>query len=254
MSSRAGSTFVTFLMSIPVAAAGLVAFFGVPPLSSVIAASRSLSDKAHDFGEVDQESSHSSGNKFEEWGADPAPEWAEDGSDLGKKGTDLAKSALAKSHEFAREVDDLGFSKLPREGQDNTPPRSGQGRPQTRRDQFASLGSSDKSDSELLPSDASRSGRSEFNGGSTARPMTMKESLKKLNSLGVKHYHLERGADQDSWLFVCLFSPGDDTRVTHRFEAESDDPDGAVAETLKQIDGWLLKRFKDKQPISQSAM
>ena len=82
----------------------------------------------------------------------------------------------------------------------------------------------------------------------------MKESLKKLNSLGVKHYHLERGVDQDSWLFVCLFSPGDDTRVTHRFEAESDDPDGAVAETLKQIDGWLLKRFKDKQPISQNAM
>ena len=76
--------------------------------------------------------------------------------------------------------------------------------------------------------------------------MTMKESLKKLNSLGVKHYHLERGADQDSWLFVCLFSPGDDTRVTHRFEAESDDPDGAVAETLKTV------RSRETSAVSQA--
>ena len=87
-----------------------------------------------------------------------------------------------------------------------------------------------------------------------SRPVSMKDSLKKLNSLGVEHYHLERGFDQDTWLFVCLFVPGDDTRVTHRFEAESDDPDRAAEETVKQIDDWLLKRFRDKQPISQNAM
>jgi len=81
----------------------------------------------------------------------------------------------------------------------------------------------------------------------------MKESLKKLNSLNVKKYHLIPGSEPNTWLFVCMFSPGDDQKVIHRFESEDPDPDQAVAKTVEQIDAWLLKRFKDNTSLSQLA-
>ena len=67
MSSKAGSTFLTFLVSIPLAAMGLMAVFGVPPLASVIAASRGLSDTKRDFEEDDRDSRRSGQNQFEDW-------------------------------------------------------------------------------------------------------------------------------------------------------------------------------------------
>ncbi len=262
MSSRAGSTFVTFLMSIPVAAAGMVAFFGVPPLSSVIAATRGLNDKLQSLSSEDNADSRSSSTQFEEWDGESAPSWDQGGTE---------ETPSPSSRRKDREVDDLGFSKFPEgDAQDqssdegSTPTKNGsrKRRPDTaKRDAFAwrddasLLGKAPSA--EGVPSTNSENSNSRSRNVSdsqAAPPLSMKESLKKLNSLGVKHYHLERGADQDTWLFVCLFSPGDDSRVTHRFEAESADPEGAVTETLKQIDSWLLKRFRDKQPISQTAL
>ena len=134
MSSRAGSTFVTFLLSIPVAAAGLMALFGVPPLSSVIAATRGLSERVHSFEEVDKGDARSADGKFEEWDSATAPEWAEEGTDADQKATDLGKSDSSKVKEFARDVDALGFSKLSRDEQDDSPIGKRQGRPRFRRD------------------------------------------------------------------------------------------------------------------------
>lgn len=242
MSSRAGSTFVTFLMSIPVAAAGLVALFGMPPLSSVIAATRGLNDKIQSLNSEDGESQKSPESQFEDWDADSAPGWSD-------QGTDAAKLS-GKSKKKSGDQDELGFSKFPSEESEDRP-RNDRNRSSDikKQDEIAPLDFSKPSSREK-----SRDKSIDLKDDKSTSPASMKESLKKLNSLGVKHYHLERGADQDTWLFVCLFSPGDDTRVTHRFEAESEDPEGAVSETLKQIDGWLLKRFRDKQPISQTAM
>ena len=261
MSSKAGSTFLTFLVSIPLAAMGLMAVFGVPPLAEVIAATRGLSGSHRDSAEGDRGSRSSSQSQFEDWDSGTAPEWKADETDL----TDIEGG----TREDSQERDDLGFSKSPSPQDTSAPLRSPKERPLGQRD---ALSGSSESETSLEDSGhsklgtrsllASRGGSknrsSEFALNSTPdldiRPVSMKDSLKKLNSLGVKHYHLERGIDQDTWLFVCLFVPGDDARVTHRFEAESDDPDRAAAETVQQIDAWLLQRFRDKQPISQNAM
>lgn len=265
MSSRAGSTFVTFFMSIPVVAAGMVAFFGVPPLSTVIAATRGLNSKLQSMNSEEGEASQSSSSQFEEWDDSSAPGW-------NNEGTEESHSHDKPKHKSG-EFDDLGFSKLPKEESED---RSSDGESiehkpnprkrrsdSTKRDEFAWRDEHlDSSKLKLLPDTGtaeSFDGKSDSNfrkvgDKKSDAPISMKEALKKLNSLGVKNYHLERGADQDTWLFVCLFSPGDDSRVVHRFEAESTEPEGAVAETLKQIDSWLLKRFRDKQPISQAAM
>lgn len=248
MSSKAGSTFLTFLVSIPLAAMGLMAVFGVPPLASVIAASRGLSDTNRDFEEDDRGSRHSGQSQFEDWDSGTAPDWKADGADM----TDIEPGNAGEDDEY----DALGFRKIPRSGDKTDPRNSRKGNSRPERDEFGGPDSTDAAPSGSLGLLSPRGGAKQ---GSPEHlifvdPVSMKDSLKKLNSLGVKHYHLERGVDQDTWLFVCLFVPGDDPRITHRFEAESDDPDRAAAETVQQIDSWLLKRFRDQQPISQNAL
>ncbi len=251
MSSRAGSTFLTFLVSIPLAAMGLMVVFGVPPLASVIAATRGLTDANQD----NQGGRDSGQSQFEDWDSGTAPEWKADDADL----TDIEGGT---HDETDTDRDDLGFSKVPREEEDpdstHLQTKGRRSSPQKGLDNKWADNSPSISRSLLSPRGGSKAEKSRFaknaDSDRNSPPTSMKESLKKLNSLGVKHYHLERGSDQDTWLFVCLFVPGDDARLTHRFEAESDDPDRAAAETVQQIDSWLLQRFRDKQPISQNAM
>jgi hypothetical protein len=254
MSSKAGSTFLTFLVSIPLAAMGLMAVFGVPPLASVIAASRGLSDTNRDFEEDDRGSRRPGQSQFEDWDSGTAPDWKTDGADP----TDIEPGTAGEDDEY----DALGFRKIPRSGDNSASRNFRQGNSRPERDEFGDSDPSDDAPSESHGLLSSRGGAKELpfvlpskpGASRTSPPVSMKDSLKKLNSLGVKHYHLERGVDQDTWLFVCLFVPGDDPRITHRFEAESDDPDRAAAETVQQIDSWLLKRFRDQQPISQNAL
>lgn len=255
MSSRAGSTFLTFLVSIPLAAMGLMAVFGVPPLATVIAASRGLTDSSRGVDGDSRNGRDSTQSQFEDWDSGTAPEWKSGDADL----TDIeggTRDATSTDH------DELGFSKAPREEEDSHTTRSRTNGSRSKPESLESDRWADNSPSNprslLSPRGGSKAEKSRFavnaDPDRNAPPISMKESLKKLNSLGVKHYHLERGSDQDTWLFVCLFVPGDDARLTHRFESESDDPDRAAAETVKQIDSWLLQRFRDKQSISQNAM
>ena len=251
MSSRAGSTFLTFLVSIPLAAMGLMAVFGVPPLASVIAATRGLSDSNQD-----SKSGRDSGqSQFEDWDSGTAPEWkAGDG--------DLTDNDEGTSDPTDPDRDGLGFLKVPRDEEDSDstpmPTKGRRSSPQKGVENKWADSSPSDSRSLLSPRGGPKSEKSEFalntDSDRNTPPTSMKESLKKLNSKGVKHYHLERGSDQDTWLFVCLYVPGDDARLTHRFEAESDDPDRAAAETVQQLESWLQQRFRDKQPISQNAL
>ena len=269
MSSRAGSSFVTFLMSIPVVAAGMVAFFGVPPLSTVIAATRGLNTKLQNLNSNDGESSPSNSSQFEDWDSESAPSWESEGTEESHSSDHNHEKPKKKS----RDVDDLGFSLHTDDKSDDKqsevpnhkrmPPARQRRTESTQEDQFEwqdnlieakNTKPLDETKSADLGSGMLNSRFQNANDKQSDAPLSMKEALKKLNSLGVKNYHLERGTDQDTWLFVCIFSPGDDSRVVHRFEAESAEPEGAVTETLKQIDNWLLKRFRDKQPISQTAL
>lgn len=255
MSSRAGSTFLTFLVSIPLAAMGLMAVFGVPPLASVIAASRGLTDSNRGLDNDEKNGRDSRQSQFEDWDSGTAPEWKPGDADL----TDIEHGPSDSTN---ADRDDLGFSKPPREEEfaDTAQTRGPRSRTKPEKPELDKWADNSPSSSRSLlsPRGGSKTEKSDFalnvDPDRNTPPTSMKESLKKLNSLGVKHYHLERGSDQDTWLFVCLFVPGDDTRLTHRFEAESDDPDRAAAETVKQIDTWLLQRFRDKQSISQNAM
>ncbi len=87
-----------------------------------------------------------------------------------------------------------------------------------------------------------------FNGatgnGAIANGLTMswRQASARLTELGIKNYHLERGAIDGTFLFVCLYSPPEAPQVTHRFESEADDPLVAVNQVLKQVNGWMQTR------------
>lgn len=246
MSSRAGSTVLTFLMSIPVAAVGLMAVFGVPPLSSVIAASRGNHDINLGFEEDDRSGRSERGATDEE-----APSWSDSETDLGSV-SDI------ESDETDR--DDLGFARSSSKGarkRSSSPladARSGESEDDALRfDDEKPETEKSNSKARGLKRDAANPFPEDAPASSRGSRVSMKESLKKLNSLNVKKYHLVPGSEPNTWLFVCMFAPGDDQKVIHRFESEDADPDQAVAKTVEQIDAWLLKRFKDNTSLSQMA-
>jgi hypothetical protein len=79
--------------------------------------------------------------------------------------------------------------------------------------------------------------------GAAPQLVDWREAARRLAEKGIDRYHLERGANPDSFLFVCLVTPAGDQSVLHRFEAEDSDPLVAVNAVLKQIDGWLQDRY-----------
>ncbi len=77
----------------------------------------------------------------------------------------------------------------------------------------------------------------------TSQAMDWRGAARRLADMGIDRYHLERGSTPDSFLFVCLVTPSDNSNVTHRFEAEHTEPLAAVSQVLQQVEGWLQQRY-----------
>ncbi|MEO1994993.1 MAG: hypothetical protein ABGZ17_06925, partial [Planctomycetaceae bacterium] len=75
-----------------------------------------------------------------------------------------------------------------------------------------------------------------------ANRMTWQSAVTALNELGIQHYHLEPGSRSSDFLFTCSYTPPDNPRVTHRFEAESGQPLEAVHKVIQQVRQWRLTR------------
>jgi len=63
-------------------------------------------------------------------------------------------------------------------------------------------------------------------------------AAQQLQEMGIDDYRLERGHNGESYLFICQFAPGGDTRIIRRFEAEAAEPFDAVQQVLTQIGHW----------------
>ena len=69
-------------------------------------------------------------------------------------------------------------------------------------------------------------------------PLTWQSAVRWLNELGIHHYQLEPGQHENEFYFSCSFSPGNNSRITQRFEAEAAEPLRAVEKVLVQIENW----------------
>jgi hypothetical protein len=73
-------------------------------------------------------------------------------------------------------------------------------------------------------------------------PQTWREVVSRLNSLGIRDYRLSAGTQPNEFHFNCFFSPRDNPRVTHCFEADANEPLLAVQQVLAQIEEWQNER------------
>lgn len=74
------------------------------------------------------------------------------------------------------------------------------------------------------------------------QPLTWRAAVARLNSLGIRKYRLMPGSTADEFHFSCFFSPTNNPRLTHRFEAEASEPLQAVEKVLAQVDEWRGNR------------
>jgi len=89
-----------------------------------------------------------------------------------------------------------------------------------------------------IPADDNDANRAETINPADRLPQTWREVVSRLNSLGIRDYRLTAGTQPNEFHFNCFFSPQDNPRVTHRFEADADEPLKAVQIVLTQIDEW----------------
>lgn len=71
-----------------------------------------------------------------------------------------------------------------------------------------------------------------------ASSLTWRTAVAWLNQHGIDHYQLQPGHHGDEFHFSCAFTPSDNPRITHRFEAEAGEPLRAVEKVLAQIAAW----------------
>jgi len=70
-------------------------------------------------------------------------------------------------------------------------------------------------------------------------PITWKGAVHRLNSLGIHQYQLQPGQGEGEFHFSCSYTPEDNPRICHRFEAEANEPLKAVEKVLSQIETWM---------------
>lgn len=75
-----------------------------------------------------------------------------------------------------------------------------------------------------------------------SKPLTWSEAVDRLKEFGIRQYQLQPGEREGEFHFSCFFTPEDDPRIRHRFEAEASDPLRAVGNVLAQIENWNRRR------------
>lgn len=72
--------------------------------------------------------------------------------------------------------------------------------------------------------------------------MSWQQAVERLRQLGIQTYHLEPGATPNEFHFSCFYTPPDNPRITHRFEAEAAEPLRAVEKVMLQVEQWSGQR------------
>lgn len=73
-------------------------------------------------------------------------------------------------------------------------------------------------------------------------PLTWQSAVEKLNEFEIRSFRLEPGHQVGHFVFICSYTPPDTPRVSHRFEADADEPLKAVEKVLEQIVEWQKRR------------
>ncbi len=238
MSSKAG-TLTTFLLSVPVSAILLMAIFGIPRLAPGTSSGpneNAWRDPRQFFAGMDGESS--SQDLFSRYGAQQGPvdqhdPFAETRASNGDAPQWNDRPQPAERPEWESRSEQTPPQSPARPGGWPLQGQTEEVRPTPPLAQWEAV----------PPAWPPSRVRQNTTPVETASHITWIDARRRLTELGIDEFHLEPGADESSFLFVCVLTPGDSPGVTRRFEAQAEDPLMAVEQALGQVENWLETRF-----------
>ncbi|WP_437228399.1 hypothetical protein SH661x_000890 [Planctomicrobium sp. SH661] len=262
MGAKIASFLATLILSIPLAAIGLMAVFGIPQLvpanggpgntkETVI---RGVRDAFNWGDQGDSRSAHSQAEFDDapqfgqapsarpEFGSSSAPNHRFDDRFASGNDTAPAFQAQANANDSVAVPSRSRFDSSPVAQRWNDLPEHGAPQPVSSAAFREEPAFAPRSEFASAPP-ASASPQRETVLDREAPLLTWRQASLRLTELGVKNYHLERGATEGSFLFVCIFSPADAPHIVHRFESEAEDPLMAVNQVLQQVDRWMRSRY-----------
>ena len=269
---KIGSSILTFLLSVPLTAVTLVAIFGVPQSAQLSAAPDEevvLRDPFHEgdqwasdsqlgqpaqfrqpsasrpqlhFGESQagesrapafgsaqtSQAGNSLGNHAPEWGH-PQNTPARDSYSAP---ADHSSNSTQMRNPFAQQ-DAVGHTPESFRQQGHAAPNPATGFPVSYGDAttLASNESTHLGESRHIPRETG------------IQLLSWQDAANRLADLGIENYHLESGANPGTFLFVCLYRPAATPSVTHRFEAEGNDPLVAVNQVITKVNDWIAGNY-----------
>ena len=72
--------------------------------------------------------------------------------------------------------------------------------------------------------------------------VTWGAAVERLNQLDIRSFRLEPGSRTGLFVFICSYTPAENSSVSYRFEAEADQPLKAVQKVLDQVIEWQQRR------------
>lgn len=269
---KIASTLLTFLFSIPITAVGFIAIFGVPEIAQLNASPSEevvirdpyaqdpwgRPDNAHQNQFNNQVNSqqggaaHQPNNQYGsapqfQGASDSAPTWGQPASHQSQP---LQQSQPDQSRNpFGHRLTNNPPAADMNRHATNTAVHLGESAPT----HFAMNASPSESpaNTSLASNSANTSNPFAFEPSAnrpnttetSAQMLTWAQASLRLSELGIK-YHLERGDREGMFLFVCLYRPQENPQVTHRFEAEGNDPLVAVNLVINQVEEWLRQQYR----------
>lgn len=241
MAAKIGSFLATLLLSIPLAAVGLMAVFGVPqvvpagndPRDSLNRgpARRSLweSITGDNFSQPDRNQ--------EQVGWDDAPRFA---------------SNAAAPFDSRQPVAPAGHSLIQNPPPANSAPLAAQPphylsipeAPPRNPPAGAGGGNFGMTPREAALADARLAPVENIAPVGNQPQLNWQQAQLQLTQLGIDDFHVTRGASPGSFLVACAYAPPESPQVVHRFEAEASDPLVAANRVLGQIQRWMETRLQ----------
>lgn len=241
MRTSAQGSLATVLLLIPILAVPMLAIFGVPQFTPVVASpfDDAAASRRQDESEAPPFSpTGSEGDPFERASSNlssDVPEWGDEPSDRAARALADRRRVTPVSHRPTRKT---ALSE-PTEPSPFASPSEGTAAP-TMPD--ALPGSYRRQRNTAVVDTRPNRPTAEATPAMLDPQLTWRDAVQKLNALGIRNFRLEPGHQPSQFLFSCSYTPRDNPSVSYRFENEADEPLRAVERVLEQIDTWLAAR------------
>lgn len=266
---KIGSTILTFLFSIPITAVGFMAIFGVPPIAALNASPKNDDVVIRDPYDQDPwgNSFHNQQQQIPNSSQDAPPYDGIQNRPHQHIGIESNAPPQGRSNLFSEQPQQRASNQFNNNLADN--PEKSQLLSNPRQFPNQLLSTNDNRTASISETNAhpaahpkaptnemrnpfspGRNSVRENTTGLSVQMLNWQEASARLTELGIKKFHLERGGQEGMFMFVCLYHPSETPEVTHRFEAEGNDPLVAVNQVLSQVDGWLQQQYQESHKYS----